>query len=94
MLRVRQGWGRGNDYDKRWVTLGCRQHAWGEDLLLPVSGGGERWMGLGLTLVDALDTLLLMNLTAQFAEARAWITADFDPDQVRPEPEPNLNPDG
>ena len=41
-------------------------------------------MGLGLTLVDALDTLILMNLTAEYAEARAWIAADFDPDQVSP----------
>ena len=39
-------------------------------------------MGLGLTLVDALDTLLLMNLTTEHAEARAWIAAEFDPDQV------------
>ena len=39
-------------------------------------------MGLGLTLVDALDTLLLMNLTTEYEEARAWIAAEFDPDQV------------
>ena len=65
----------------RGTTTG-RRHAWGRDLLLPVSGGSEQWMGLGLTLVDALDTLLLMNLTAEYAEARAWIAEDFDPDQV------------
>ena len=59
-----------------------RQHAWGKDLLLPVSGGSEQWMGLGLTLVDGLDTLLLMNMTTEYAEARAWIAAEFDPDQV------------
>ena len=65
-----------------WAWEAYREHAWGRDVLLPVSGSSEQWMGMGLTLVDALDTLLLMNLTAEFAEARAWIVTDFDPDQV------------
>ena len=66
----------------KFSNVWYRKNAWGRDLLLPVSGGSEQWMGLGLTLVDALDTLLLMNLTAEFAEARAWIAAEFVTDQV------------
>ena len=87
---MEQAWGRVGAYSRLQIVatphhgaaLSCRQHAWGKDLLLPVSGGSEQWMGLGLTLVDALDTLLLMNLTAEFTEARAWIVAELDPNQV------------
>eukprot|EP00798_Chlamydomonas_sp_ICE-L_P018664 gene18664-25181_t len=40
------------------------RHAFPLDNLLPVSCRGEDWQGgLGLTLIDALDTLLLMNRT-------------------------------
>ena len=35
--------------------------------------------GLGLTLIDALDTLWLMGLGAEFDEAEQWVTAHFHP---------------
>ena len=37
-------------------------YAWGRDELKPVSKGWIDWMGVGLTIVDSLDTLYLMGL--------------------------------
>ena len=36
--------------------------AWGHDELKPITCGHSDWIGLGLTLVDGLDTLLLAGL--------------------------------
>jgi hypothetical protein len=41
---------------------GYRKYAWGQDHLKPISGGGQDWFGLGLTLIDSLDTMYVMNL--------------------------------
>lgn len=41
---------------------GYRTYAWGQDHLRPISKTGQDWFGLGLTLVDSLDTMLIMNL--------------------------------
>lgn len=46
-----------------WAWDGYRKCAWGKDELLPQSCQGHDWFGLGLTLVDSLDTLILANLT-------------------------------
>ena len=61
---------------------GCRDHAWGQDELLPLSKAGGRWFNLGLTLVDGLDTLLLMRLDSEWEDARAWVASSLkvDPD--------------
>lgn len=42
---------------------GYKQFAWGHDHLKPISEGYHDWFGLGLTIVDALDTLYIMHLT-------------------------------
>jgi len=34
----------------------------GRDHLQPISGRGQDWFGLGLTLIDSLDTMLIMGL--------------------------------
>lgn len=60
---------------------GYKAYAWGKDQLLPVSHSFSQWFNLGLTLVDGLDTLYLMGLTEQFAEAREWVEKDLDFDQ-------------
>lgn len=39
-----------------------KRYAWGHDELKPVSKGWIDWMGLGLTIVDSLDTLWIMGL--------------------------------
>ncbi|KAI7866173.1 glycoside hydrolase [Spinellus fusiger] len=69
------------------------QHAWkgyttdafGADEYQPLTHTGHNWAegGLGLMIVDALDTMLLMNLTEEYAQARHWIDTrlDFDKNQ-------------
>lgn len=42
------------------------KYAWGKDELHPKSKKGADWFGLGLTLIDALDTLYIMDLTDEF----------------------------
>ena len=42
----------------------CCRYAFGEDELLPLSKAGRARHGdVGITILDSLDTLLLMNLT-------------------------------
>lgn len=41
---------------------GYKTYAWGFDHLLPHTGGSGNWFGLGLTLVDSLDTLYIMGM--------------------------------
>jgi hypothetical protein len=60
---------------------GYKEFAWGHDELLPVSHGSSEWFHLGLTIVDALDTLYIMGLQAEFAEAREWVATQMVLDQ-------------
>lgn len=41
---------------------GYKKYAWGHDNLKPISMGSHDWFGLGLTIVDSLDTLYIMNM--------------------------------
>ncbi|XP_055701613.1 endoplasmic reticulum mannosyl-oligosaccharide 1,2-alpha-mannosidase [Phlebotomus papatasi] len=50
-----------------------RTFAWGHDNLKPISQTHHDWFGLGLTIVDALDTMYIMNLRQEFDEARQWV---------------------
>lgn len=52
---------------------GYRAHAWGRDHLRPISRSGQNWFGLGLTIIDALDTMYIMGLTKEFEEAADWV---------------------
>lgn len=62
-------------------------YAWGKNELRPLSKnsydfgifGGHN---IGLTIVDALDTLFLMNLTSEYEEGRDWIEKKFCLDEV------------
>ncbi|KXJ85176.1 glycoside hydrolase family 47 protein [Microdochium bolleyi] len=56
-----------------------RQHAWLADELTPVSGGSRSTFGgWAATLVDALDTLWIMDMREEFGEAvSAAITINF-----------------
>ncbi|UKZ71903.1 uncharacterized protein TrAtP1_012847 [Trichoderma atroviride] len=57
---------------------GYKKHAWMQDALLPISGGGrEQFSGWAATLVDSLDTLWIMGLREEFDEAVAAV-ADID----------------
>jgi len=55
-----------------------RALAWGHDVLHPLSRrGGRDACRMGLTLVDSLDTLLLVGAWGEFAAARAWVAANL-----------------
>ncbi len=57
---------------------GYKRFAWGHDHLKPVSKSAQNWFGLGLTIVDALDTLFLMNLREEFEAGKSWVASHLD----------------
>eukprot|EP00277_Geminigera_cryophila_P044302 CAMPEP_0173074330 /NCGR_PEP_ID=MMETSP1102-20130122/10943_1 /TAXON_ID=49646 /ORGANISM="Geminigera sp., Strain Caron Lab Isolate" /LENGTH=191 /DNA_ID=CAMNT_0013943359 /DNA_START=33 /DNA_END=604 /DNA_ORIENTATION=+ len=50
-------------------------HAFGKDELKPLTSKGADVMGVGLTLVDAIDTMLIMGMhnSTAFTQARDWV---------------------
>ena len=74
--RVRQ------EFLRAWNSY--HQYAWGHDELLPLSKGYHDWYqsSLCMTPVDGLDTMILMGLTNESAEARELIATNlsFDKD--------------
>ncbi|KAK5110799.1 hypothetical protein LTR62_005510 [Meristemomyces frigidus] len=63
-----------SDYEK---------HAWGDDEYHPVAKDGKKMTqnGLGWIIVDALDTMMLMNLTTELQHARQWMHNNLTYDQ-------------
>ncbi|ORX97613.1 glycoside hydrolase [Clohesyomyces aquaticus] len=63
---------------------GYQEHGWGFDEYHPVSKNG-RFMaepgGLGWIIVDALDTMMLMNLTKELKQARDWVSTTLSYDK-------------
>uniref|UniRef100_A0A8C5QD89 alpha-1,2-Mannosidase n=1 Tax=Leptobrachium leishanense TaxID=445787 RepID=A0A8C5QD89_9ANUR len=57
----------------RHAWKGYKAFAWGHDELKPISKTYNEWFGLGLTLIDALDTMWIMGLKEEFEEAREWV---------------------
>ena len=47
-----------------------KKYAWGFDELKPLTKTHEKWFGLGLTLVDSLDTMYIMGLKEGMLAAR------------------------
>ena len=64
-------------FQRCWTAY--RERAWLQDELAPLSGTSKStWGGWAATLVDTLDTLWIMDLKAEFAEAvDATLTVDF-----------------
>lgn len=52
---------------------GYKEFAWGHDHLRPISTAHHDWFGLGLTIIDSLDTIYIMGLKQEFEEAREWV---------------------
>eukprot|EP01126_Amoeba_proteus_P023409 TRINITY_DN2352_c0_g1_i20.p1 TRINITY_DN2352_c0_g1~~TRINITY_DN2352_c0_g1_i20.p1 ORF type:complete len:606 (+),score=123.99 TRINITY_DN2352_c0_g1_i20:1182-2999(+) len=49
-------------------------YAWGSDEIRPVSKvGSSGWGGLGMTIIDSIDTMMIMGLTEEVKRARAWV---------------------
>lgn len=62
---------------------GYKEYAFGHDHLRPVSRTYQEWMECGLTILDSLDTMLIMGLNEEFAEAKQWVEKDLDFDKNR-----------
>ncbi|GJJ68427.1 hypothetical protein EMPS_00773 [Entomortierella parvispora] len=65
---------------------GYRSYAWGHDEVKPVSGWvRDSFNGWGATIVDALDTLIIMGFNQEFDEAVEWVRTSlkFDKDPKR-----------
>jgi hypothetical protein len=57
---------------RSWAAY--KAYAWGMDELKPQSkSGSNNWGGLGVTLVDSLDTLWVMGMKDEFDEAAVWV---------------------
>lgn len=53
---------------------GYESHAFGDDELKPVSNRTSiRWGNLGISLLDSLDTMLLLGLEHEYQRARHWV---------------------
>nr|KAG5712455.1 hypothetical protein BaRGS_011429 [Batillaria attramentaria] len=50
-----------------------KRHAWGHDEFHPISKRHSEWFGVGLTLIDSLDTMVIMGLKKEFEEAKEWV---------------------
>ena len=59
--------------EMRWAWRNYREHAWGKDQIKPICGGFESFPlkshHLGLSLVEALDTLWVMGLDDEIGRA-------------------------
>jgi mannosyl-oligosaccharide alpha-1,2-mannosidase len=72
--------------EMRWAWRQYRQHAWGKDQIKPITGGFESFPlknhHLGLSLIEALDTLWVMGLEDEFNDGVDWVkrNLDFDVD--------------
>ena len=58
-----------------------RKYAWGHDELNAGSRNSREWFRMGLTIVDSLDTLLILKLDEEYAEARNWVINHLDMNQ-------------
>jgi mannosyl-oligosaccharide alpha-1,2-mannosidase len=58
---------------------GYTSKAWGKDELLPASGrSNNKWGGIGMTMLDSLDTLWIMGMKDEFAQAKEWVSTKLD----------------
>ncbi|KAF9537621.1 hypothetical protein EC957_007868 [Mortierella hygrophila] len=63
-------------FEHAWT--GYRDHAWGHDEVSPVSGGyKDNFNGWGATMIDSLDTLVIMGFNKEFDEALEWVKTTF-----------------
>ena len=66
----------------RWAWRNYREKAWGKDEIKPISGTYSSFplkdRHLGLSLIEALDTLWIMGLDEEFRDGVDWVKANFD----------------
>jgi mannosyl-oligosaccharide alpha-1,2-mannosidase len=61
-----------------------RKYAWGFDEVGAGNHSPLSWFHMGLTIVDSLDTLLILKMEAEFHEARQWVANHLDLEQIQP----------
>mmetsp|Transcript_22442 Transcript_22442/g.56300 ORF Transcript_22442/g.56300 Transcript_22442/m.56300 type:complete len:567 (-) Transcript_22442:36-1736(-) len=65
----------------RHAYRGYKRVGWGKDEIRPLAGTWANWLAgrraFALTLVDSLDTMLLMELHEEYAEARDYLAAEL-----------------
>ncbi|KAJ1969553.1 mannosyl-oligosaccharide alpha-1,2-mannosidase [Dispira parvispora] len=68
----------------RYAWQGYRRDAYGADEYHPISQRGSNLTnrGIGYTIVDSLDTILIMGLDKEYQEARDWVVQHLDFDVV------------
>uniref|UniRef100_A0A5S6R4E3 alpha-1,2-Mannosidase n=1 Tax=Trichuris muris TaxID=70415 RepID=A0A5S6R4E3_TRIMR len=59
---------------------GYKAFAWGKDELDPVNNKSHSWFNMQLTLIESLDTLLIMGLKEEFLQAREEVARGFSAD--------------
>jgi mannosyl-oligosaccharide alpha-1,2-mannosidase len=68
--------------EMRWAWHEYRERAWGKDQIKPLSGGFESFPlknhHLGLSLIEALDTLWVMGLDEEFRDGVEWVKRELD----------------
>ena len=59
-----------------WSWRAYEAHAWGRDELRPLSQTADDWVpgGMGLTILDSIDALALMELDSELGRARAFVS--------------------
>jgi len=76
--------------EKQKAVVNAFKHAWkayktyafGHDELKPISKTFSEWFVLGLTVIDSLDTMWLMNLKDEYKEARDWVDKELHVDRA------------
>jgi len=66
-----------------WESYAAK--CFGKDELIPTTGGCKDWMGAALQIIDALSTLHLMGLHAEFKAGRDWVAANLRFDRYTPQ---------
>ena len=57
---------------------GYARAAWGHDELAPLTNrSNDRWGGLAITMLDSLDSLLLMGHKPEYNEAIGWLLREM-----------------
>lgn len=52
---------------------GYKKFAFGHDNLKPITQTYNDWFNLGLTIIDALDTLYIMDMQEEYDEGKRWV---------------------
>ena len=63
----------------KYAWDGYKKYAFGYDEILPVSGKtNQHWGGIGTSIIDALDTLWIMDMKDEFWDGRDWVRDELN----------------